>query len=68
MNSTAQSTQDRQPPVEVFANGGRVWLAGCADCTVWASFRTPEEVDELIAAMDAAKRQAWPELKTDDTE
>lgn len=54
--------------MEVFANGGRVWLAECAGCTVWASFRTPEDVDKLIAEMEQAKRQAWPEVESDDAE
>ncbi len=67
MNSSAQSAKDN-PPVEVFANGGRVWLAECAGCTVWASFRTPEDVDKLIAEMEQAKRQAWPEVESDDAE
>jgi hypothetical protein len=67
---SAQSTTDYRPPVEAFANGGRVWLAGCADCincAAWTSFRTLGEVNELIAALEVSKLQAWPKLKPNDT-
>lgn len=53
--------------VEAFANGGKVWLAMCVDCSELARFDSPVEVDELIAALEIAKAQAWPELKSNAT-
>lgn len=67
MNSTALLTANDHPPLEVFANGGRVWLAERAGTTVWASLRTAEEVEELITALEISKLPAWPELKTNAT-
>lgn len=55
-----------KPTVEAFANGARVWLAkpdGTSDW--WACFATPEEVDELITALELARQQAWSEKQND---
>jgi hypothetical protein len=67
MNSTAKSAPDKSPSIEAFANGGKVWLAACADCEILARFDSPFEVDEFIAGLEMAKLQAWPELKANAT-
>lgn len=61
MNSNAKS----RPPVEAFANGAHVWLAKPNSDDWWAHLDTPEEVDELIAALEIAKAQAWPHQEDD---
>ena len=51
------------PPVEAFANGGKVWVAISGETELAGHLDTPEAVDELIAALENARLQAWPELK-----
>lgn len=65
MNSTAQLAQGK--PLEAFANGGRVYLAECRECEIVVRLDSPVEVDELITALEIAKSQAWPELKSNAT-
>lgn len=56
---------DGRPPLEAFANGGRVYLAECRECEIVVRLDSPVDVDELIAALEVAKTQAWPGLKHD---
>lgn len=58
-----RSEMKSNPAVEAFANGAHVWLAKPGDDDWRAHLDSPEEVDELIAALELAKQQAWPELK-----
>ena len=58
---------EMSPPIEAFANGGRVYLAECRDCEVAIRLDSPVEVDELITALELAKHQAWPELNPNAT-
>lgn len=47
--------------LEAWANGGAVWLARPSDNgDGWIRIDTIVEVDELIAALEEAKRQAFP--------
>lgn len=54
-----------KPAVEAFANGARVWVIVSGETELAGQLMTPEAVDELIAALETAKRQAWPEVNKD---
>jgi hypothetical protein len=50
--------------VEAWANNGSVWITGNDDQSRWFRLDTALEVDELIAALEEAKRQAFPETNS----
>jgi hypothetical protein len=56
---------ETQQKVEAWANNGMVWIAGNSRDAVWYRIESRAEVDEFIAALEAAKEQAFPEQSND---